>query len=201
MLKSLVASAVAAATIGGGSAAFVATSPASGRAAAPASSTAVLTASTSVCDTDANWPAYVQGRPYGFDPGDDGVYIWHNPTGGWGLRVSHPILPGGANRVVFTGTVTSQGSIGHVVRVRDERDDAVWVGPDGHTLFFRFADYGGVDGVDFTTTCTPGLRFDLRADGGSMAPAFIHLGDMKVHPGSDPFLVRRVDTDTGTSPA
>ncbi len=147
---------------------------------------------------DSHWPAYVQGKPDAFDAGDDGVYIWHNPSGGWGLRVSHPQLPGKANRVVFTGTVVSKGKIGNVTKVRDEKGDVVKVGPKGHALRFRFVDYGGVDGVDFTTTCTPGLAVSLKTDKSTLSPQYIHLGDKKVNPGSDPFAIRRRDRDTGT---
>ena len=172
---------------------------------------AVLTATTGAqvptasgsstnCDADAHWPAYVKGQPDAFDAGDDGVYLWHNPSGGWGLRVSHPLLPGHANRVVFTGTITSRGQIGNVVRVKDETGDKVKVGPKGHTLSFRFVDYGGVDGVNFTTTCTPGLRVSLKADRSVIQTQFIHLGDQKVHPGTNPFRIRRREADTGTSP-
>ena len=152
------------------------------------------------CDADSHWPAYVQGQPDGFDARDDGVYLWHNPSGGWGLRVSHPLLPGRANRVVFTGTITSRGQIGNVTRVKDEKDDIVKVGPKGHGLRFRFVDYGGVDGVDFTTTCTPGLQVSLKADRTTIQPQYVHLGDKKVSPGSDPFRIRRRDNDTATVP-
>ena len=151
------------------------------------------------CDTDTHWPAYVQGHTDAFDAHDDGVYLWHNPEGGWGLRVSHPVLPGGANRVVFSGTITSKGTIGTLKRVKDEKDDKIKVGHHGHTLAFRFVNYGGVDGLDFTTTCTPGLRAALRADSQPMQTRFIHLGDHKVNPGSNPFVVHRRDADTTTS--
>jgi hypothetical protein len=152
------------------------------------------------CDADSHWPSYVQGQPDGFDARDDGVYLWHNPSGGWGLRVSHPLLPGRANRVVFTGTITSHGKIGNVTRVKDEKDDIVKVGPKGHALRFRFVDYGGVDGVDFTTTCTAGLQVSLKADRTTIQPQYVHLGDKKVSPGSDPFRIRRRQNDTATVP-
>lgn len=175
------------------------------------STPAVLTASTGAqtpsgaspsanCDADTHWPAYVQGQPDAFDAGDDGVYLWHNPSGGWSLRVSHPLLPGHANRVVFTGTIVSRGQIGNVVKVKDEKGDVVKVGPKDHSLRFRFVDYGGVDGVNFTTTCTPGLRVNLKADRSTIQTQYIHLGDQKVHPGSNPFRIRRRDADTGTLP-
>lgn len=204
-LKTLAGSALAAATIlAGATGASAATgSPASGngpattnpgRTAGPRPTTAAAS-----CDTDAHWPAYVQGRPDGFDAGDDGAYMWHNPKGGWGLRVTHPVLPGKADHVVFSGSVTTAGRITHLVRVRNEKNDVVRVTNNGHTLQFRFVNYGGVDGVDFTTSCTPGLRVDARADGKAMPTPFIHLGDHDAHPGSDPFLIRRRDNDTGTT--
>jgi len=151
------------------------------------------------CGTDSHWPAYAQGRPDGFDAHDNGVYLWHKPEGGWAVRVSHPLLPGGANEVIFTGRIASQGTISHVKRVRDERADKVSVSPNGHVLAFRFDNHGWVDGLDFTTTCTPALVVGLQADGAKVEPRFIHLGDNKVHPASDPFRIRRVDTDTSTS--
>ena len=197
-LKALAGSAVvAAAVLAGAPRALAATT---GTSAGPTTTgSPSSSAPTSACDTDAHWPGYVQGRPDGFDAHDDGVYMWHNPKGGWAIRVSHPVLPGKANRVVFSGTVTTAGRIGHVVRVRDEKDDVVRVTNNGHTLAFRFVDYGWVDGVDFTTTCTPGLRVGLKADGSSMPTKFIHLGDQKINPGSDPFLIRRRDADTTTA--
>jgi hypothetical protein len=207
--KAVAGSAVLAAAVmaGAPSALAATTGPTSPGASGPAPTSPPTTGSPSssapkagTCDTDAHWPGYVQGRPDGFDAHDDGAYMWHDPKGGWAVRVSHPVLPGKANRVVFTGTVTTAGRIGHVVRVRDEKNDVVKVTNNGHTLAFRFVNYGGVDGVDFTTTCTPGLRVNLKADGSSMPTKFIHLGDKKVNPGSDPFLVRRNDADTGTSP-
>jgi hypothetical protein len=169
-------------------------------AASPTQPTKPGKAASPTCDADAHWPAYVQGKPDGFDSGDDGVYLWHNAGGGWSIRVTHPELPGKANRVVFTGVIGSRGTIGHVVRIRDEKDDVVKVGPRGHALIFRFVDYGGVDGVDFTTTCTPGLRMGFRADHTVIAPEFVHLGDKKAHPASDPFVIRRRDADTSTAP-
>jgi len=192
--RTLVASATAVVATLAPSAAALASTPTAAANPAPASAGKGAT-----CDPDAHWPAYVQGRPDGFDPHDDGVFIWHNPHGGWGLRVSHPALPGKANKVVFTGTISSKGTIGNVARVKDEKDDVVKVGPKGHTLYFRFVNYGGVDGVDFTTTCTPGLAVALKADGSSMQTKFIHLGDKDAKPGSNPFLIRRRDADTGTA--
>jgi len=187
-LKILAATSLAAATVVGAAGAASAVGPSASDAKAPAA-----------CGTDSHWPASAQGRPDGFDAHDNGVYLWHKPEGGWALRVSHPLLPGGANRVVFTGRIASQGEIGHVQRVRDEKGDGVSVSPNGHVLSFRFDNHGWVDGVDFTTSCTPALGVGLQADGAKVEPRFIHIGDHKVHPASDPFRIRRVDGDTPTA--
>ena len=190
--KALVAAVTAASTIIGGAGSAFAASTSSGTSAAPAGA-------SSSCDD--HWPGYVQGRPDHFDAGDDAISMWHNPTGGWGLRVTHPVLPGRANRVVFTGAIRSAGKIVDVKRVADEKDDVVKVGEDGHTLYFRFVNYGAIDGVDFATTCTPGLQVNLKVDGGAVQPRFVHLGDKKVNPKSVPFTIRRVDADHITQPA
>ena len=151
------------------------------------------------CDSDSEWPAYVQGAPANFKAGSDGVFLWHYTTGGWGLRVSHPKLPGQANHVVFSGVISSAGVLGHLKRVDLEKNDSAKISADGHVLTFRFNNYGGVDGVDFTTSCTPGLKVGLKDDGKTFQTRYIHLGPKNAHPGSDPFLIRRVSSDTGTS--
>lgn len=151
------------------------------------------------CDPDSQWPAYVEGAPTNFKAGSDGVFLWHNPAGGWGLRASHPRLPGKADHVVFSGAIGSAGVFGNVKGVDLEKNDSVKVSADGHVLTFRFNNWGAVDGVDFTTTCTPGLKVGLKDDGQPFQTRFIHLGAKEVHPGSDPFVIRRVSTDTSTS--
>jgi hypothetical protein len=171
----------------------------------PEASTASTSASTAPapgeCDPDAHWPAYVQGANSKFDAGDNGYYLWHYVQGGWGLRVSHPRVPGKANHVLFTGTVTSAGTLRILKQVRLEKNDVVKVGPDGHTLYFSFNNYGGVDGVDFATTLTSGLKVEMKVDGSDFPLRFIHLGAHGVHPKNNPFLIRRVDNDTATAPA
>ena len=36
------------------------------------------------------WPALTEGRPTTLLAGTDGAYLWHDPDGGWALRVTHP---------------------------------------------------------------------------------------------------------------
>ena len=166
---------------------------------APGPSTAANGPATGTCDSDSEWPGYVQGAPANFRAGSDGIFLWHDPTGGWGLRASHPRLPGRSDHVVFSGVISTAGMFGHVKGVDLEKNDTVKVSADGHVLSFSFNNWGGVDGVDFTTTCTPGLKVGLKADGHSFQTRFIHLGAKGSHPGSDPFLIRRVSSDTATS--
>ncbi|MHB1855506.1 MAG: hypothetical protein ACYCS2_10685 [Acidimicrobiales bacterium] len=202
-IKALAASALAATTIIGFGSAALADTPASTSgstsggtsggttASTPSATPAGAPAPSGSCNTDSQWPAYVQGQPSNFQAGSDGVYLWHYVKGGWALRVSHPRLPGKADHVTFTGTLSTAGTFGNVRPVALEKNDTVTVGSNGHTLTFAFNNYGGVDGVDFTTTCTPGLKVELKADGGRVQPRFIHLGANDTHPGSNPFLIRR----------
>ncbi|HET6795182.1 MAG TPA: hypothetical protein VFH45_12095 [Acidimicrobiales bacterium] len=143
---------------------------------------------------DGGWPAYVNGALDHFDAGDGGFFLWHDPRGGWGLRVSHP----GRSRVVMSGTISTPGTITGFKRVDLEKGDRVTVGPDGHTLAFRFANYGRVDGVDFTTSCAPGLRVDVAVNGHRAPASAVHLGDRKVHPRQVPFDIVRTDRDAAT---
>src|SRR4051794_19969409 len=66
-----------------------------------------------------------------------GVYLWHGKTG-YALRVTHP----GHEKVVFSGTITVTKKLTHVHRVKLEKADKVAVGPNRHTLNFRFTNYG-----------------------------------------------------------
>jgi hypothetical protein len=75
--------------------------------------------------------------------------------------------------------------------VKLERNDDVTVSADKHSLYFRFNNYGGIDGLDFRTHCAPSIRFDLRADGAPVNPAEVIIGGGEDKPGSVPFAVRR----------
>lgn len=202
-IKILAASALATTTLlgmGAAASADTGAQPGTGtEATSPPTSSPAPTPSTDGCDADSRWPGYVQGAPSNFKAGSDGIFLWHNPTGGWGLRASHPKLPGKSDHVVFSGVISTAGAFGNVKRVDLEKNDAVKVSADGHVLTFSFNNYGGVDGIDFTTTCTPGLKVGLKDDGRSFQVRYIHLGANNTHPGSDPFLIRRVSTDSTTS--
>ena len=135
------------------------------------------------------WPSVVQGRPSGFDAGDHGTYLWHDPDGGWALRVTHA---GPHDRVVFSGTLQTGGRFVDVRRVLDERNDIVAVSPNGHTIFFRFINFGWVDGLDFATHCSGGFTVSIDVNGRHSSPDGIHLGLNKATPTSNPFRIERV---------
>jgi len=201
-IKILAASTVATATLLGLSSTAYAdsgTAPTPSSTAAPEPTAPPAGTAGGSCDPDREWPDYAQGAPPNFKAGSDGVFLWHNPTGGWSLRASHPRLPGQSNHVVFSGAISSAGGFGHIKGVHLEKNDSVKLSGDGHVLAFTFNNWGGVDGVDFSTSCTPGLKVGLKADGHSFSPRYIHLGAKDAHPGSDPFLIRRVSSDSATS--
>ena len=78
---------------------------------------------------------------------DPGVTLWHDANG-WHVRVTHNAI----HDRVFSGVIHTSGTLTDVHSVRLEKNDYVKVGSGGHTLAFRFNNYGGVDGFDFTTT-------------------------------------------------
>lgn len=145
--------------------------------------TAAAPAQAATCGT---LPASVQGSP-NLRAGDRGAaYLWHDAHG-WQLGVTHH----GTSRMVVTGTITASGAISHLTTVRLERGDAVAVSRDGHTLTFRMANVGHLDGVRFTAECSTRMRVALRVDGHVATPAQVHLGQHRVSPTSVPFTVQR----------
>ena len=75
---------------------------------------------------------------------------------------------------VFSGEIRTTGELVDVHAVRLEKNDYLKVGPDRHTLPFRFNNYGGTDGFDFATHCAPFLGFGFLSDG-HVVPTAPHL--------------------------
>lgn len=135
------------------------------------------------------WPTLVQGRPSQFKAGDHGAYLWHDPDGGWALRVTHG---GPHDRVVISGILSTSGKFVDVHRVRDESNDIVALSPNRHFILFRFVNYGYVDGLNFATHCSGGFSMSLDVSGHLAPTGAIHLGANEVNPTSNPFKVERV---------
>jgi hypothetical protein len=133
------------------------------------------------------WDARVQGRPADFSGGDRaGDYLWHDGLG-FHLRVTHR----GDRRDVFTGTLHADAQM-WLQRVRLEGRDAVALSADRRTIYFRFYDYGHVDGVDMRTDCASRLAVaDLRVDGYPLPASRVYLGANVVHPATVPFVLTR----------
>ncbi|MGA3219504.1 MAG: hypothetical protein ABSE77_10620 [Acidimicrobiales bacterium] len=135
------------------------------------------------------WPSIIEGRPGSFQASAEGVYLWHDPNGGWALRVTHVGAHGGD---IFSGALTTGGQFVDVRRAQGEQDDIVIVSPDKHTILFRFVNFGRVDGIDFTTRCALGFATSIYI-GGQIAPtASIHLGGTESQPTSNPFMTERL---------
>ncbi len=128
------------------------------------------------------WPAVADGRP----SRDPGVRVWLDRAG-WHVRVTHDTL----HDRVFTGEIVTTGALVDVHAVRLEKNDYIKVGPDKHKLYFKFNNYGGVDGFDFATHCAPALAFGFRADGHIVPTTRISVGATAFHPKHDPFVIRR----------
>jgi hypothetical protein len=135
------------------------------------------------------WPAAVQGRPAEFQSSANAAYLWHDPDGGWALRVTHS---GPRSRLVFSGNLTTAGKFVDVVAVSGGSNDIVFESANKHAVSFRFVNYGLVDGLDFATQCAKAFSVTVHI-GGVAAPAdAVHLGATSVSPAGNPFKVQRL---------
>jgi hypothetical protein len=141
------------------------------------------------------WPQAIEGRPATYLAVGDGVYLWHDPDGGWALRATHS---GPHDRVIIAGTLHTDGKFTLVHRVRDEGNDVVALSANHKTILFRFVNYGWVDGLDFATHCSTGFSASFYI-GGTLAPVgAVHLGGNEVSPTSNPFDVERGQGSLGS---
>jgi len=158
--------------------------PAPSAAAIPAPSAAA--APTNRCEGREEWPDVANGRPASLDRHDlGGFYLWHGDDG-WHLVVTHR----GDDRMEFSGYITTDGTLA-AQGVLDEKDDHVTVGPRDHTVWFRFANYGGFDGMNFQTHCADTLTVHLLINGHEVTSERVFIGRNKVNPTSVPFTIER----------
>jgi hypothetical protein len=136
---------------------------------------------------DDRWPGWTSHRPENVDPATlDGVYMWHNGTG-WHVRATHRSLA----RKSFSGRIVTTGRFFHVSAVRLEGRDWLRVSKDRHTITFRFANYGAIDGLNFRTYCAPFIEFTFVGNGDVMPADAIKIGAGGVQPDSNPFRITR----------
>lgn len=170
------------AAVGVIAAALIGVSATSGFAASPSTAKGPAPSTCLPGGHDDVWPLWTNGQP----SRDPGVRIWHDGTG-WHVRVTHNTL----HDRVFSGEIVTTGTLTNVNAVRLEKSDYLKVGPGRHTVAFRFNNYGGVDGFNFTTHCAPFLQFGFSTDGHIVPVARISIGTADRHPAHDPFAINR----------
>lgn len=143
-----------------------------------------------------SWPAVAEGRPTSFLAGSDGVYLWHDPDGGWALRVTHS---GPHDRVIFSGSLTTSGKFVNVQMAGGGGNDIVVVGAAKHTILFRFVNFGWVDGLDFATHCSPAFTLKIYVEGQLASTGEVHLGQSAANPTNNPFRIERVHGQSGAA--
>jgi hypothetical protein len=140
--------------------------------------------SSSACAGGA-WPASVQGAQAVAAGTAAGDHLWHDATG-WHLRVTHV----GTTRAIYTGSIHANRPL-NVHGYRLESGDTFTLSADHLTVTYRFANYGKVDGLDFTTDCATRLGVGGRLNGALLPVRRIWLGRTMRHPLQNPFVILR----------
>lgn len=154
-------------------------------AAAAASTLAATDGASATACTGGAWPARVQGAPAVHAGSAAGDYLWHDATG-WHLRVTHA----GTLKVGFSGIIRANKPL-TVRGYRLEPGDTFTVSADRLSVSFRFANYGGLDGLDFTTACATRLGVSARMNGALLPVRRIWIGRTGQHPLQNPFAIVR----------
>jgi hypothetical protein len=131
-----------------------------------------------------HYPAAVVGRPATVKVGMTGMAVWADQHG-WHLRVSEA----GKDRAVFTGRITTDGTMKSVTR-HTERGDLT-LDRGRHRVVYRFTNHGGVDGLDVVLPCSSQVRFSVAMNGQRLSTNHIVVGAGAQHPGSNPFTIAK----------
>ena len=135
------------------------------------------------------WAQAVQGAPASFNAGSDAAYLWYDPDGGWALRFTHASAP---DTQIFAGSLSvTSGQFLDLTSLSDRPRDIVALSPDKRTIYFRFVDFGILDGLNFATHCTKAFSVNIYEDGSLLPVGGVHLGSTAASPPSDPFKVTR----------
>jgi hypothetical protein len=147
-------------------------------------STPASAADSAGCSTG-NLPAVVQGNPNVKAGQVGGAYLWHD-SDGFHLRVTHANSSKMIVNVRFDAT-----SFSTFKPVALERADTLTMTGDGKTVSLRFANYGKIDGVDFSADCSKRLRVDVSFNGHRATTRQVKLGAHRTSPTSVPFVIER----------
>jgi hypothetical protein len=130
-----------------------------------------------------------QGAPAAYLPGLNAAYLWHDADGGWALRVTHP---SDRAKAVFSGSLsTTTGQFVQVAASPGTGNDIVYLSADRRTVYFRFVNFGLLDGLDFATHCARALVLRVHLGAADLPPEHIFVGANGTHPPRDPFKVAR----------
>lgn len=152
---------------------------------AAGSTVAATAGSTAAACTAGPWPWTVQGAPAFAAGSAAGERLWHTSTG-WHMRVTHP----GTYLVGFSGTIRANKPL-RVTGYRLEPGDTFTVSADKLSVTYRFKNYGGLDGLDFTTACATRLGVSARMNGALLPVRRIWIGRGGRHPLQNPFAIFR----------
>lgn len=127
-----------------------------------------------------------EGRPAGYDPGNElGYYIWHE-NGYWYLQPTTQ----GRNRT-FSGVIKSRSDFTDVAAIRTERQDITLLSKDRNTIRFNLQNAGGEDGFRFRILGGEPIDFELYIDGEKMDRSRIYLGRDGYHPAGHSFRLEQ----------
>lgn len=130
-----------------------------------------------------SWPDYVQGKPPSAQVGNTGLALWRDTGGTWHFRASEA----GADPAVFKGQISTNGVI-HAVDSHLEGGDVNYA-KTRHSVWYRFVNFGYVDGLDFVVRCASRIRVSGTMNGHYVDTGSIFIGDGDVHPESNPFAI------------
>jgi hypothetical protein len=125
------------------------------------------------------------GKPSQFVPGrQNAAAVWLDATG---LHVRFT-TDGARHR--FIGKVCAKEKAEGLKAVDLEADDALWLGPEGKCVWFKFWTEGQVDGFDVNAAGNAVL-FDLEFNQRPLLPEQIWIGKDNKHPEHSPFALQR----------
>jgi hypothetical protein len=128
------------------------------------------------------------GTPISFHPELDAAYLWQGGGGGWTLDVTHTDA---RQQKVFSGSITAVSGTFVGVTSAGFGNDIVYLSADKRIIYFRFVNFGVVDGLGFTTHCTSGFVVKVLVGGRAVPPRHEFLGADGHHPQAVPVRVSR----------
>lgn len=128
------------------------------------------------------------GAPTSFHPDLNAAYLWQGAGGGWTLDVTHQDA---RDQKIFSGSITAISGTFTGVTSAGLGDDIVYVSTNKRTIYFRFVNFGLVDGLGFTTHCASGFVVKVRMGGQAVPPLHDFLGAGGYHPRAVPIRVTR----------